>query len=44
MDSALRIEAFSRDASDAETGILRHFEEITRDAQWRKLATINERL
>jgi uncharacterized LabA/DUF88 family protein len=39
MDSALRIEAFSRDASDAETGILRHFEEITRDAQWRKLAT-----
>jgi uncharacterized LabA/DUF88 family protein len=38
MDSMLRIEAFSRDASDAETGILRHFEEITRDAQWRKLA------
>ena len=42
MDSMLQIEAL-RDASNAETGILRHFEEITRGAAWRQQANLHVR-
>jgi len=42
MHLAMGFQLFPRAASGVEKGILRHFEEITRDAQWRQQACVGE--